>query len=308
MVRSRQLPDRDFLIFLGTYLSAKTLFQFALARLIAFVGASPLAVDAIVAENEVPLQLFSMLIALLAVFKVRRESHLRESLLRLPHLPPDTLVNLIASKALKGFLWASLGVAASVFIGYVELEWPRWDFRGLWALAPALVFQSLGLLAWVLVFDRSYRFLLDSLLNRHRSRGVELRLLVAAMGASQLFFILNGSPHALDQMFTGLLAALISGSYLLWIEAGPRIYGQVDRAMIARTAGVAGFLLPLVHLYGLELGGNRGASLMNLFQGPLPEPTGSLANAGLAGNTVLLLLGIFLVNVLLQRVLRASSR
>lgn len=299
------------MVFLGSYLLMKALGAFALGELVSYLGASDAAIEVIVADNEMTLQSFSLFGALWATFKIQQKGSFLQFLRSLwPRVPftPDVASWIMSASVFKGFLVSSCLVAMSLFLGFVKVEWPHWDMAQLWVFAPTFIGQVFGLALWLFLFDRSLIFMWKLLVLRG-SRPLETRLVLVALGAYQLFRILNGSPHLFDQFFTVLVSALAAGAYLLWFESSQLVHGNRDRAMLVRLFSVMGFLTSLVHVYGQVLGGGtRTMSVVTVFQGPISEPTGSLANAGIVGQSLLVLFLVVAVNFLLQRVLRRSPQ
>jgi hypothetical protein len=129
--------------------------------------------------------------------------------------------------------------------------------------------------------------------------------LIIAIESRQLFILFNVSPHFFDQFFTGLVCVLAASGYLLWLEAGPGLYGNSAKASLVRISITSGFMLSLAHVYGQVIGASRPLSFVNIFDGPLPAPFGPAASSSPLGNCLVLLTLIVSVNLLLRRVLKS---
>ncbi len=306
MVRRTQSPIRDFLVFAGVYLGARVVSALSLSAWVRYLGASKSGAELVLADNELIIQVISLLVAFFAVNRGRGVSSRFawfQGLWPRAHMGAEITAQWISVGALRGFWVASFLVSASLFLGFSSVEWPNLSWAWLWNIAPLMALEATVLIVWVLLFEKTLRFLSDCLSRGGAERRWEGELLTLVVGAHLLFRLLNGSPHLFDRVFTALFCALVSGSYLLWIESSTKLHGSADRGAWLRISSVGGFLLSWAHLYGQVLGGTRSLSLLALFDGPVLEPTGSLAHAGLVGECVVLLGCIAGINLLLRRVL-----
>ena len=310
MVRRTQSRIQEFLIFAGTYLGSRVVSSLAFGAWIRSLGASRAGVELVLSENEMILQVFSLLIAFYVLSRrhgVNSPWAFLKGLFPPSRMGAETTSSWIVAGALRGFLAASTLVSLSLFLGFSTVEWPVWSWSWVASLLPLILMESFGLLLWILLLDKTLLFLRSSLHFQSRPRRLETDLLIVALGAHLLFRVLNGSPHLFDRVFTGLFCALLSSCYLLWIDSSPFLHGGEERGRWIRLSIVSGFLLSWVHLYGQILGGTRSLSVLAVFEGPVLEPMGSLAHAGLVGECLVLLGAVVAVNLLLQRVLRRES-
>jgi hypothetical protein len=157
------------LIFVGIYLAVKALLSLGLAQLVQFLGVTPNAADLVVTENELSLQLFSLFIAIYGVHRFNERGNFilfLKSLWPRTSLTAEAWSKMVSDGVLRGFGAASFCVGASLFLGLSQVEWPRWDLLALWGWLPILIFQVLGSLAWILLWDRSFLFLWDCQVTR----------------------------------------------------------------------------------------------------------------------------------------------
>lgn len=275
-----------------------------------YLGASAAGAELVASDNELILQVISLLIAFYAL---HRERGIRapwasfRALWPRPRWGAEVTAQWVSTGLVKGFLGASALVSASLFLGFSTVEWPVWSWAWVWNFLPPMLMESFGLVLWVVLFDNTLRFLDECLHAGSQKKRFEGQLLTMVVGAHLLFRILNGSPHLFDRAFTALFAALVSSAYLLWIESSSLLHGSQERAMCLRLSFVMGFLLSWVHLYEQVLGGTRSLSVLTVLEGPVLEPTGSLANAGLVGECLALLACVVGINHLLRRVLKQGT-
>ncbi len=197
-----------------------------------------------------------------------------------------------------GFLLASAGVAVSVFLGLSQVEAP---IGGVWAYIvslPAVLYSAVLWTLWILVLEYTRKFLGRGLGIDVAREPVGMLMLIVFEGFL-IFSVFSGSNTMSEQ----LVLAIIS----LWVAATLLLAQKVTHAGsgLRRVAFVAGLLVTLVHVYGLPVAGVRNISLVYLFPGTQPQPTGTLADQGVLGQLVFVGLFWIAANALLRKAMRS---
>jgi hypothetical protein len=290
--RSLRSPSGEVLLFLASFVGLRFLLRAMVGAICHLVGFSEALSLQIIENNELSIQCLSWLGAALVL---RQVQHRPLKHWGLPSL--RQVAEAFPNPFFGGFLLASLGVALSVFLGLSKVEAP---VGGLWTYIvglPAVLYSAVLWTLWLLVLEYTRRFLSRGLDIDLAREPVGLLMLIAFEGFL-IFSVFNGSSGIVEQLVLASVALWIASTLLLAQKAGR------PGASLRRVGFIAGLLVTLVHVYGLPVAGVRHVSLVYLFPGTHPQPTGSLAEQGVLGQVLFVALFWIAANALLRKTLR----
>jgi|GEM_PF-2357792 len=305
----------EVLLFVGVFVLVSQGASYVWGSFGSLFGMFPIEAERILLDNEALLQLLALAAAAVSLVVYRRRAQANGAWLTLrrqlwtpiPRGRRDEACSVALSYSLRAFLAVSVVVGVSSFLGFAQLEtgWGE-SFGTLIQVVSAL--PEVALLAlWIFAIDGARSLLWHGLVGQDTQGGsFQNRLLIVGFETYVLFRFFNGSPHLVDRLFTGLVCALISAAFLLWLEFG-RGTSLGWREDVKRLAFQLGLWGTVFHVYGYPRSGNRAASVLHVFPGSLVEPTESLGvHGGILGQSLFLLMIVLCVNALLQRALRLT--
>lgn len=289
---------KQVLLFVSIFFGLHYLLQVTLGFILQAFGIHPLAVREVLNDNEVAIQLSSLISACYAV----------QRLYRAPAFLRDFLWGDYLSGFWRGFMLASAGVAVSLFLGFAAIESSQVDFGALWQLFPGLLLQITLLMAWFFAVEWM-RLVLSWLVVNRDPRILRGRLVIIAIEAFLYFQLLGDFGPSSEQLALAAVCFLAAASSYLWFEFERWDAKRLRHARMLRIGWQAGFWVTLLHIYGQRIGNFKGFSIMHLFDGPLPFLKSVLPTENSASQVFAVLGLIVLTNTLLQKVLaRLASR
>jgi hypothetical protein len=302
-------PVREAFFFFGIFFALRCLFRFALSWACELIDMNPQMVVQVLDSNELFVQTVALLAALVGLFQYQKlswKTDLLQNFFGAQKLTREDWLSTLSGSLLWGFLAASAGVAVSIFLGFSSIQAPIWSLSGVLYMLPALLLRSLLWVLWILAMELS-RAALWPLLTSSREDQIPGRLMLITFEAFLLFFAINGEGAVYEQFFLGLVSIWGAAVLLLWFEYS-RSQARSLRSTFRRLAFLSGMGVGLFHIYGMPLAGSRYSSLFYLYPGPTRQPTGAMADQGVLGQVVFVLLFVALANALLQKALSRSTR
>lgn len=282
------------LVFFGLHI----LLRVALQALMAVFGIDSVAATQVLSDNELIIQVSSLISA----------NYVIKLYAKLPSYWKEFRPKPFFSASLKGFLFASLAVALSLFLGFSAIESSRMDAGALWQLMPGLVLQIVFLMTWLGALEWM-RMALSALLVRPDPGVMRGRLAIIGLEAYLYFQLIASGDSALGTIGIGVLSFLVAASSYLSFEMEATDQKSQRSARMTRLGVQAGFWVGVVHIYGQRIGAFKGFSLMHLYDGPLSLRGHWLSVDSSSSQIFSILLLIGLTNTLLQKVLgRLASR
>lgn len=264
----------------------------------AVFGIDSVAATQVLSDNELIIQVSSLISA----------NYVIKLYAKLPSYWKEFSPKPFFSASLKGFLFASLAVALSLFLGFSAIESSRMDAGVLWQLVPGLVLQIVFLVTWLGALEWM-RMALSALLVRPDPGVMRGRLAIIGLEAYLYFQLVASGDSALGTIGIGVLSFLVAASSYLSFEMEAADQKSLRSARMTRLGVQAGFWVGVVHIYGQRIGAFKGFSLMHLYDGPLSLRGHGLSVDSSSSQIFSILLLIGLTNTLLQKVLgRLASR
>jgi hypothetical protein len=309
----RDRPWFQISVFIVLFVCIRWTVMGLVGSLASMIGVNPQWISQTLQRNEIAFQIFSFgLSEWLLTHISARQGFLKDfvSIPRIGETPWKEWLLPTSESFFKGFLFASLAVAISVFSGLSLLEAPTGWFSAFSSQALKLIANSLEIVLWFFCLEL-FRYPLWRRITSDPGTQVLGRLLMILFQGWLFYLVGSAQDFGNDwQVLIFCVSLWLSALSLMWSElswssAAPRSFWP---ATLARTAFSSGFLISLLHVYGLPVAGRHEASLIFAARGPLINRFTQLNYESFLGHAAVLLVLFGLSNVLLRRTNRTITR
>ncbi len=294
---------RIVIVFLSSFAMSLYLLQEIVLFAAKFSTDSEPLLEQVLNDNDIGLSALAMALAVYAVCLTEKLSFY-QTLLPWKKLNIIETLSYTLQSVCSGFLTATIGIAFSIFFGFLALNAPRLEVQSLYNIAPSLLIQVFTFVFWLLIIEASRRLLWRQLLGSQQKPHIFERLLIVGFETFILFKSLSSSPHLSDQVLSILICLSLSLWHLIWMESESGLYTENRQGIgsIVRSGLQFGFLGGLYFVYGQWRAGAKSTAVFDLIEGP-NNPYGlSLLKQGIVGQLVFILLILFLSNAMLYRI------
>jgi hypothetical protein len=285
----------------------------AFSYLFGFFGINPDWVSDTLHKNEVGIQIFTFILTemLLGLLSQRRGFLVDFAFLRrVGEIAWTDLLTSFSGKFFIGFLAASAAIGISVFSGLSVLESPADWFSLLLVALPKILVQCAEIILWFICLEL-FRYPLWSKIAPESSARLQGRLLLIFFQGWLIYLLVAGGELTSDwRIFSFIVSIWLSTQIFLWAETSWTLNATRNfwPNLLSRVGFCSGFLISLIHVYGLPSGGRHEVSLVYSLEGPSLLHLADLNFDSILGQAPVLAVLFGLATILVRRSAQSLNR